>query len=89
MANWWLPLAMLRVLVKLQKRYVLLFDSERDKYYWKADKKACSPTAKTLVNRGLICSSGDGRTMRITPTGINELGYNKGRVKLVEGNADA
>ncbi|EOI7462223.1 hypothetical protein OZ843_000319 [Yersinia enterocolitica] len=28
---------------KNREPYVLLFDSERDKYYWKADKKACSP----------------------------------------------
>ncbi|WP_243211083.1 hypothetical protein JQ760_028410 (plasmid) [Klebsiella pneumoniae] len=79
MANWWLPMPMLTVLARIKRGDELIGDGN-GRYYWKADKKRCSPTAKALVNRGLICQKGFKGEMSITPSGLNELGYNHARI---------
>lgn len=69
---------MLTVLARMRRGDVLIGDSN-GLYYWKADKKRCSPTAKALVNRGFIYQIGFNGEMAITASGLNELGYNKAR----------
>lgn len=71
MADWWLPMPMLTVLARIKRGDVLIGDSNGS-YYWKADKKRCSPTAKALVNRGLICQKGfNGKCRLHHPAGMN------------------
>ncbi|HAU5053506.1 TPA: hypothetical protein JD053_16660 [Klebsiella michiganensis] len=79
MADWWLPMPMLTVLARIKRGDVLIGD-RNGRYYWKADKKRCSSTAKALVNRGLICQKGFNGEMSITPSGRNELASNYARI---------
>lgn len=70
---------MLTVLARMRRGDVLIGDGN-GRYYWKTDKKRCSPTAKALVNRGLIYQIGLKGEMAITESGLNELDYNKARI---------
>ncbi|EAM1222009.1 hypothetical protein D5U39_07680 [Salmonella enterica] len=81
MAGWWLPVPQLRVLRALEAGFVLLHYPQTDVYWWAVGGK-CTQQGRALRNKGLItvasvgCSPG---TMRLTPTGKNELGYNRHR----------
>ncbi|EMK0353111.1 hypothetical protein V8J08_005450 [Citrobacter amalonaticus] len=82
-ASWWMPVAQLRVMRALEKWYELRRDVETDTYWWEVGGK-CTPQGRSLRNKGLITTEArfDGRLaddVRITPTGKNELYYNRHR----------
>lgn len=57
--------------------------SKTDSYWWEVGGK-CTPQGRALRNKGLITTESrfDSRLpddVRITPTGRNELGYNRNR----------
>lgn len=81
MANWWLPIAQLKVLYRMSKGEKLIFSN--DVYKW-PDGSRCSGSAKALARKGLIVISVLGVYMEITPTGKNELGYNRGRLQEIK-----
>ncbi|EKN2322812.1 hypothetical protein PWV40_004402 [Salmonella enterica] len=81
MAAWWMPVPQLRVMRALEKGFVLLHYPQTDVYWWAVGGK-CTPQGRALRNKGLICVENFGcspQRMRLTPTGKNELGYNRGR----------
>ncbi|EEA0954269.1 hypothetical protein JGY68_002137 [Salmonella enterica] len=86
MANWWMPIAQLRVMRRIERGGVLLRNTKHGFYYWfgSEDPRPTS-SAKALYRKGLICScelhskTVDCEVMRLTPTGKNELGYNRHR----------
>lgn len=81
MAGWWLPVPQLRVLRVLEAGFVLLHYPQTDVYWWVVGGK-CTQQGRALRNKGLITVASVGcspETMRLTPTGKNELGYNRHR----------
>lgn len=85
MAGWWMSPKQLGVLRTLDSGAVLVHCKTTDTYQFLKGKK-CTLQGRALLNRGLI--AGDGwlsgftkncESMHITPTGKNELGYNRGR----------
>lgn len=85
MASWWMPEKQLLILRRMASGEVLLHDTRRDIYYWEANKKErATPSAKALFRKMYIREDYYGREpdvarMRITPTGNNEMGYNRHR----------
>ncbi len=82
-ASWWMPVAQLRVMRALENSYRLRRDVNTDTYWWEVGGK-CTPQGRALRNKGLITTDSrfDGRLaddVRITPTGKNELNYNRHR----------
>lgn len=83
MAGWWMPVAQLRVMRALEKGVVMRRCAETDTYWWEVGGK-CTPQGRALRNKGLITNESThcGKlpdVMRITPTGKNELSYNRHR----------
>lgn len=83
MAGWWMPVPQLRVMRALENGFVMRYCSKTDTYWWQVGGK-CTPQGRALRNKGLITTERrfDGRLpddVRITPTGKNELGYNRHR----------
>lgn len=84
MANWWMPVAQLRVMRRIAAGEVLLRDALDDTYRWEGAKGNCTPSGRALRSRGLIFDYGAHSPrweakMLITPTGKNELEYNRHR----------
>lgn len=81
MAGWWMPVPQLRVMRALEKGFVLLHYPQTDVYRWAVGGK-CTQQGRALRRKGLIATNSYGyspEVMHITPTGKNELGYNRGR----------
>ncbi|HAU4565374.1 TPA: hypothetical protein JDY21_18415 [Citrobacter freundii] len=83
MANWWMPIAQLKVMRRLEAGETLIRSLD-DTYQWEGSKEKCTPTGRALRSKGLIFDYGSRSPsweakMLITPTGKNELGYNRNR----------
>lgn len=81
MANWWMPVPQLRVMRALEGGFVLLHYPQTDVYWWAVGGK-CTQQGRALRRKGLITTDSYGRSpevMRMTPTGKNELSYNRHR----------
>ncbi|MBI0427932.1 MULTISPECIES: hypothetical protein [Pectobacterium] len=86
MANWWMPVAQLRVMRRIENGGILLRNPTYGFYYWfRSEDPRPTASAKALFNRGLIAIGNThphtlgNQIMRITPTGKNELKSNSGR----------
>jgi len=83
MAGWWMPVPQLRAMRALESGYSMRHCPKKDTFWWEVGGK-CTPQGRALRNKGLITTEArfDGRLpddVRITPTGKNELGYNRHR----------
>lgn len=81
MANWWMPVAQLRVMRRMAAGEVLVRNVETGRYKLIDSKGFVTVPAKALNRKGLISDSMCFRrdawvVMEMTPTGRNELGYN-------------
>ncbi|MGO3413228.1 hypothetical protein [Citrobacter freundii] len=81
MANWWMPVAQLRLMRRMAAGEKLVRDVRTRRYFF-ANGDSVTSSARSLAGKGLIS---EGRAskyeiqMSITPTGKNELGYNRHR----------
>ncbi|EPX6645152.1 hypothetical protein ABK669_22255 [Enterobacter hormaechei] len=82
MAGWWMPDGQLLILREMSAGAVLWRDV-KGRFFIGTDEKNCTVSAKALLKKAYIMPSHlvvDGReSMRITPTGQNEMGYNRHR----------
>ena len=83
MANWWMPVAQLKIMRRLAAGETLLRSLD-DAYRWEGSKEKCTASARALMAKGLIFDHGNRgpkweAKMLLTPTGKNELGYNRNR----------
>jgi len=80
MAGWWMPKGQLQILREMKVGAVLWRDS-KGRFFIGSDKRNCTVSAKALLKKSYIMPSHlfiDGReTMHITPTGKNEMDYNR------------
>ncbi|EAT0477617.1 hypothetical protein AB4F40_004464 [Salmonella enterica] len=83
MAGWWMPKGQLKILREMSAGATLWRDS-KGRFFIGTDKINCTVSAKALFNKSFIMP--DHRvvngldTMRITPSGQNEMGYNRHQV---------
>lgn len=84
MANWWMPVAQLRVMRRMAAGEVLVRNAVTGKYKLIDSKGFVTVPAKALSRKNFISDSMRLRrdawvVMEMTPTGRNELGYNRHR----------
>lgn len=87
MAGWWMPAGQLKILRRMATGEVLLHNQDENIFYWKNNpQERATVSAKALHNKNYISPelrlNGKGGVvkMSITPTGKNEMGYNRSRV---------
>jgi hypothetical protein len=85
MAGWWMPKGQLTILRRMAAGEVLLHDTKKNIFYWKsAPKERATVSAKALLNKSYISTEttwgypAGVEEMRMTRTGKNEMGYNRG-----------
>ena len=75
-----MPKGQLQILREMTAGAVLWRD-RKGRFFIGADKRNCTVSAKALLNKSYIMPShlfvGGRETLRITPTGKNEMGYNR------------
>ncbi|MEL6008204.1 hypothetical protein J4Z08_20995 [Citrobacter portucalensis] len=81
MANWHIPVPQLRVMRRMAAGEKLKRDIRTGRFIFDNGDRVTSQ-GKALFNKGWICEGFPGTetvNMNITPTGRNELGYNRHR----------
>lgn len=80
MATWWMPVKQLAALRKISDGDCMCRNPQDDTYWWSGGKK-CTPQGRALYNKGFIAPDFgiEYEIMHITPTGKNEMGYNRHR----------
>lgn len=75
MASWWMPWKQLTALRRIADGQTMFYSSAGGGFFWWRGGGGCTPQGRALFKRGLIVP--EGNTMRITPTGRNELQYHR------------
>ncbi|CAO94977.1 hypothetical protein ETA_pET450330 (plasmid) [Erwinia tasmaniensis Et1/99] len=85
MSGWWMPAGQLKILRRMATGEVLLHDRNKRIFYWESNpKERATVSAKALHNKNHISPELNFNypagvvKMNITPTGKNEMGYNRG-----------
>lgn len=83
MAGWWMPKGQLKILREMSAGAALLRDSS-GRFFLGINKINCTVSAKSLLNKSFITpyhrEVNGMENMRITPTGQNEMGYNRHQI---------
>ncbi|TNV16079.1 hypothetical protein FH968_19750 [Buttiauxella sp. B2] len=80
MAGWWMAKGQLKILREMSAGAMLRMDS-KGRFFLGLNVINCTVSAKALLNKSYIAANGISlngfTTMHITPTGKNEMGYNR------------